>query len=249
MKSLDARPHLQAANGFLAKSDGKDKLTALVQYACMFISAGEPGNAKKIQGSVAAARKVFRILRPFESVMPIINNPTLNPSKSLPLELLTKLKSVLMAIYFAADHVVWANQAGIYTNKAAVDRWQKASLWSWFGGSGCTIIGEVAELSRLLQRKEKESDAEWNARRTRSLAEIDSRLLTLVHACFQAALAVGLLQLRPWKPRTVGVLGIVASAINCYMLTPAVVKPASKPAAKAEQPAVPLKPEPALKTA
>ena len=27
-----------------------------------------------------------------------------------------------MAVYFAADHVVWANQAGIYTNKDAVDR-------------------------------------------------------------------------------------------------------------------------------
>jgi hypothetical protein len=34
----------------------------LLQYTCMFISAGEPGNAKKIQASVAAARKVFRIL-------------------------------------------------------------------------------------------------------------------------------------------------------------------------------------------
>lgn len=33
-----------------------------LQYTCMFISAGEPGNAKKIQASVAAARKVFRIL-------------------------------------------------------------------------------------------------------------------------------------------------------------------------------------------
>ena len=28
---------------------------------------------------------------------------------------------------------------------------------------------------------------------------------------------MGLLQLRPWKPRAVGALGIVASAINCYM--------------------------------
>ena len=34
-----------------------------MQYACMFISAGEPGNVKKIQASVAAARKVFRIMR------------------------------------------------------------------------------------------------------------------------------------------------------------------------------------------
>lgn len=39
-----------------------DDFVAL-QYACMFISAGEPGNVKKIQASVAAARKVFRILR------------------------------------------------------------------------------------------------------------------------------------------------------------------------------------------
>lgn len=33
------------------------------QYACMFIAAGESGNVRKIMASVAAARKVFRILR------------------------------------------------------------------------------------------------------------------------------------------------------------------------------------------
>ena len=66
----------------------------------------------------------------------------------------------------------------------------------------------------------------------------------------QAALAVGLLQLRPWKPRFVGFLGVVASAMNCYMLMPAVAtKAAAKPAAKPEpQPAKPLL-EPSLKTA
>ena len=34
-----------------------------LQYACLFLSAGEPGNIKKIQASVTAARKVFRIMR------------------------------------------------------------------------------------------------------------------------------------------------------------------------------------------
>ncbi len=33
---------------------------------------------------------------------------------------------------------------------------------------------------------------------------------------------MGLLELRPWKPRTVGALGIIASVMNCYMLYPAV---------------------------
>ena len=27
-----------------------------------------------------------------------------------------------MAVYFGADHVVWASQAGLYTNKQAVER-------------------------------------------------------------------------------------------------------------------------------
>ena len=44
----------------------------------------------------------------------------------------------------------------------------------------------------------------------------------------QAMLAVGLLQLRPWKPRFVGFLGTLASAINCYMLFPALPAPAAK---------------------
>jgi hypothetical protein len=42
----------------------------------------------------------------------------------------------------------------------------------------------------------------------------------------QAALACGLLGLTNWKPRFVGFLGVVASAINCYMLFPALPKPA-----------------------
>ena len=50
----------------------------------------------------------------------------------------------------------------------------------------------------------------------------------------QAALAVGLLGLRPWSPRTVGAIGTLASAINCYMLFPAL--PASKAAAPAHKP-------------
>ena len=33
------------------------------QYAAMFVAAGQPGNVKKVQASVATARKVFRIMR------------------------------------------------------------------------------------------------------------------------------------------------------------------------------------------
>ena len=43
----------------------------------------------------------------------------------------------------------------------------------------------------------------------------------------QAVLAAGLLQLRPMKPRTVGLVGIVASVMNLYLLYPSLPPPAN----------------------
>jgi hypothetical protein len=53
-------------------------------------------------------------------------------------------------------------------------------------------------------------------------------LFSVVLAHVQALLAAGLLQTLPLKPRTTGLLGVIASAMNCYMLLPAYPKPASK---------------------
>jgi hypothetical protein len=38
-------------------------LVLLLQYLCLFLSAGQPGQLKRVQASVTAARKVFRIMR------------------------------------------------------------------------------------------------------------------------------------------------------------------------------------------
>jgi len=226
----DPKEHLKALNGFLKQSDGRDKLTAAVQYAAMFISAGEPGNAKKVQASVAAARKVFRILRPLEAASPVLLNPQLNPKKPLLLELINKLKSLLMAIYFAADHVVWASQAGLYTDKEGTERAQKTSLWGWALGSVCTVVSECYELSELSKAPSADEGREaWEMKRAKAQAEINTRMLVLVHALFQTVLAAGLLQLRPMKPRTVGLIGVIASVMNCYMLYPKLPPPALSP--------------------
>ena len=49
--------------GLLAKSDGKDKALALLQYAAMFTAGGEPGYALGVQKSLASARKPFRFFK------------------------------------------------------------------------------------------------------------------------------------------------------------------------------------------
>lgn len=220
----DLKKHAKLLSQFLDKSDGRDKLLAAVQYAAMFVAAGQPGDVKKIQASVATARKVFRIMRPLEALNPILQSPGLG-SKPLWVEALIKLKPLLMSIYFGADHVVWAQQAGLMSNKSLTDRAQKTSLYGWFGGSLCTIVLELYELAAVAARQPGESSADYQARLDKARPDINKRLLTLIHACFQAALAMGLLELRPWKPRTVGALGVIASIMNCYMLYPSLPAP------------------------
>ena len=61
-----------------------------------------------------------------------------------------QVKPLLMAVYFGADHVVWASQAGLLADKETTRRAQKASFYGWLGGSVCTVASELFELSGAL---------------------------------------------------------------------------------------------------
>lgn len=249
-----ATTHLKVLTQFLGKTDGKDKLLATIQYVCLFVSAGEPGNAKKVQASLAAGRKVFRFARPLEVLMPLITDPTFKMDKPIPPQLLAKLKCLCQFIYFGADHWVWGSQAGLVTDKEKVKRFQRASMWGWFGASACQVGVEVYSLAELLlpAKKKVEGEAEDAKAAAARQAEIDRRSLVLFHAFVQGLLALGLLEKLPVKPRTVGTFGIIASAINCYMMYPAYPAPdaAAKPKPlPAPAAALPAAAKPALKTA
>jgi hypothetical protein len=192
----------------------------------MFLSAGQPGQLRKVQASVTAARKVFRVMRPLESISPLLLDPRLPGKAAWQVEAVAKLKDVLMATYFAADHVVWANQIGLLpetkAGKKAGERAQKVSLWSWALGSACTVVLEAHGILQAAARQRAgESDGEWLARQEAARNEINARSFVLLHGCVQMATAMGLLQVLPWRPRTVGLLGTIASAMNCYLLLPA----------------------------
>ena len=77
----------------------------------------------------------------------------------------------------------------------------------------------------MTSQRKGETAEEYAVRQTAIHPEVRRRTIVLVHALVQALLAMGLLELRPWKPRTVGAIGVVASVLNCYMLYPSVPKP------------------------
>eukprot|EP01025_Chloroclados_australasicus_P051347 TRINITY_DN5974_c0_g1_i2.p2 TRINITY_DN5974_c0_g1~~TRINITY_DN5974_c0_g1_i2.p2 ORF type:complete len:239 (-),score=24.56 TRINITY_DN5974_c0_g1_i2:395-1111(-) len=222
---------VQATNALLAKSDGRDKFIATIQYVLMLISGGKAGMAKDLQGKVASARKVFRILKPLEQITPLLKDPYLRGNKPLYQELLPKVKSICMTVYFACDHVVWLGSANVIKDKTLLERCQKSSLWGWFLGSICTMITESGGLmdGSLDIKRTDEEDDEWEVKRAEMAKTVRRKVIVLVHAIIQGLLAAGLLQLRPFHPRTTATFGVLASAINCYMLMPPLPKAASPP--------------------
>lgn len=97
-----------------------------------------------------------------------------------------QLKDILMAIYFAADHVVWAFQIGLVTDKTTGERAQKVSLWGWALGSVCTILLEANGIAQASARRlPNEGDVEWAKRQEAARKEINQRLLVLVHGLVQ----------------------------------------------------------------
>mmetsp|Transcript_16710 Transcript_16710/g.28681 ORF Transcript_16710/g.28681 Transcript_16710/m.28681 type:complete len:237 (+) Transcript_16710:118-828(+) len=221
MSSCTYSDHLQVIKGFCEKADGKDKLTGLIQYVCMFLSANEPGNIKKIQASVTAARKVFRIMRPLESLTPLLISPGFNNKEPKMVQAVNKLKALLMATYFGADHFAWAYQIGLIQDKQTGETAGKVSLWSWGLGSVAGIIAETIAISHMkVTPNEGESQSDYIKREAAIRGEINAKLFLILHAVVQAAVAAGLLQLLPLKPRTTGLLGAIASGMNCYLLLP-----------------------------
>lgn len=221
--------HLQVVKGFCDKADAKDKLTGLIQFACMFLSNGEPGQLRSIMASVGAARKVFRIMRPLEILTPLLAAPGFAGKDPLLIQLLNKIKTILMALFFAGDHFTWAYSVGLISDKAVNDRWAKISTYSWLLGSVATVVTESYGVAALaVVRKEGESEEDFNKRLDAARTAINQKLLVVVHATVQSVLAAGLSGVISLKPRTIGFLGMVVCGLNCYFLMPSYPKLAPK---------------------
>jgi hypothetical protein len=65
------------------------------------------------------------------------------------------------------------------------------SLWSWALGSVCTVVSECYELLQLSKPPSTgEGKEAWEIKRMKAQAEINTRMITLVHALFQVSGAI-----------------------------------------------------------
>merc|ERR1712224_839906 len=235
-RRMATEENLKTMKALLAKSDGGDKVCATIQYALMFIHAGQAGKVKKVQGNVAQARKVFRVFKPVETLTPLITDPWGKKDDPSTLFLIKRAQMLLMALYFGGDHLVWAKSAGVIEDAETATLAKKVSMWSWFGGSVCKALVEMFELSKLVSKTnqqlkeltEEELEDERREIRAKADAQALKRTFTVCHATIQATLALGLVDALPLKPRTLGFLGVTASVMNIYMMLPGSFQPQLK---------------------
>lgn len=70
MSTLDAtRAELALLVLYLNKAEARDKICRAIQYGSKFVSNGEPGSAQNVDKTTSLARKVFRLLKVWFSVL------------------------------------------------------------------------------------------------------------------------------------------------------------------------------------
>ena len=207
----------------LSKSDGKDKTLALLQYLAMFTSNGRPGSALQIQKSVGSARKPFRIFKPVEFLLPIIEHPPKGDQKKV---IAAYSKAIGMSAYTAFDHIVFLGATGLLTNKRITEICQKLSYYGWFVGS---IAGLYQSANKLGKCVRDVAEAEDDEDRKHEIAKVAKPVFTAITVnTLQALLALALLEKIPMKRRNVGALGVILSLLNVYSMFPSAVPSPSR---------------------
>ena len=253
--ALDAFLQFAArAKTTLASADGKDKVLSFCQYACMFVGGGVDGRATRAQKSLAASRKPFRLWKPVEAAMPLLE--ARKRRKSLGVTSADRAAHVLRALgmcaYFGFDHVVWATQAGVVADESKTlgEYAQKVSYWGWFVGSASGLFLNTAELNALLDAmREKgfarpegvdaevdadaeETNEEERERRDAEREEIRQRarkvFVGLITNSAQTVLAMALLGRVKMSKRKIGALGMFLSAVHVASILPPAIPPAKE---------------------
>ncbi|KAI5069502.1 hypothetical protein GOP47_0015803 [Adiantum capillus-veneris] len=218
MESLNAtRVELALVKAFLSQAEARDKICRAIQYGSKFISAGEAGVAREVDKSTSLARKVFRLMKSVNELEALLTPAA--KSTPLPIVVLAKTKSSLMATFLALDQIVWAGRTGIYKNKERTELISKISLYCFLGGCSTSSLLEFVELLRLARRQQSVNDRSEGQVLQRQLQQ---RLLLWIKSSLDVVVAVGLLQLAPKRvtPRVTGGFGFVTSLISCYQLLP-----------------------------
>lgn len=218
MEALNAtRADLALLKAFLNQAEARDKICRTIQYGSKFVSAGEAGVAREVDKTTSLARKVFRLLKSVNELEALLTPAA--KTTPLPLVLLARAKSCLMATFFALDQIVWAGRTGIYKNKERTELLSKIALYCFLGGSATNSLHELGHILLLARKKQQTKDS-YECQLLQK--QLQQRLLGWVKSSLDIVVAIGLLQLVPKKvtPRVTGAFGVVTSLISCYQLLP-----------------------------
>lgn len=236
-QNFNALAFLDQLSKMLALNAGKDKVAKILQYGGKLIAAyalqANPkselaANAKRIESSAGAARKIFRFgneLAEFQKIRSTV--AAANPLD--PLNVLAFVRATGMFWYWIFDHIVWAGNINVAKVDIAKHSWN--SSVAWFIGLCATIIIDLNALLTAL-RKEKHlkviywrgDQAEDKVALQQQLKDVQAKKNELYLNCFKnmadLAIAANLLKLKTFSQQRIGLFGFISALIGAYQLFP-----------------------------
>lgn len=236
--TIDALAFLDQLSKMLSLSAGKDKVAKILQYGGKLVGAyalqANPkselaANAKRIEASAGAARKIFRLgneLAEFQKIRATVSVANLLE----PLNVLAFVRAMGMFWYWIFDHLVWAGNINIAKLDVAKHSWN--SSVAWFFGLCATILIDLNTLFNTLRKEKHLQVVYWRGDQTEDKIALQQQLnevrakkgelyLNFVKNVADLAIAANLLKIKTFSQQRIGLFGFVSALIGAYQLLPA----------------------------
>lgn len=230
---------LERVVSFLSKTEGRDKVTKILQYACRalswvsFPSKTTANNFAAVYRMSADSRKIFRLGKFLTELSALVR---LAAAKAPESDLGRRIQ-ILQALCRASLFCYWLVDNAFILSKLKVFRYDQQKLarlsglfWllALLAGAYCELLRlrEVAIAAKLLDGRERDTDAtkETTAARMQLQQTRRTATLNLIKQCCDMVAAANMLGIpflllrRHFNDGFVGVTGTVSAAIACSQI-------------------------------
>ncbi|XP_043280414.1 peroxisomal membrane protein 11B [Venturia canescens] len=209
---------------------GRDKIIRLLQYcarAGWYYSRSNASHSsdilKSLEYTFSSFRKLLHFGRCLDSLYGVLN---VMQHPDVAIRITMTLSRITNALFLLADHIIWLGRAGV--TRVNLEKWTSISHRYWLLSILMNLTRDLYEISIIFQKFNSSQVSRFCSRSRyinfydrKALAILTSRrdllLDTIRNSCdlFIPLSALGYTKL---SPGTVGLLGVISSAVGIYCL-------------------------------
>uniref|UniRef100_T1JI86 Peroxisomal membrane protein 11B n=1 Tax=Strigamia maritima TaxID=126957 RepID=T1JI86_STRMM len=210
-----------------SQTQGRDRIIRLLQYGSKFIwwylEKGRKDplwivRIKDLEYSLSTARKIFRLGRFLDTLNAALKSLHL---QELSLRTTITFSKISSALYLLTDHIIWFGRVGLM----AVDKskWTQQSNKFWLLSITFSLIRDLMELWHVLETQ-KNPKRPISSPMLKCLRDRKDLTIDTVKNCCDVFIPATNLGFCNLSPGTIGLLGVVSSALGIITLIDPMLK-------------------------